>query len=54
MLVADMSGVAENLMRDHVRTGDGRCSVCRPEIFPCYLRLVAEAAQREITRRRSA
>lgn len=54
LLVADMPGVPGNLVRDHVETEDGRCAECPREVFPCYLRLVAEAAQRVIAGRRLA
>lgn len=59
MVIADMPGVAKDLMRTHRRTAEGRCAVCTagPQaghvIHPCTVYAAAVAALAEIARRRS-
>ncbi|MBL8927297.1 MAG: hypothetical protein JNM77_13820 [Pseudonocardia sp.] len=59
MVIADMPGVAQDLLRKHRRTAEGRCPVCTagPQgahvVHPCTVYAAAASALTEITRRRS-
>lgn len=59
LVIADMPGVAKDLMQTHRRTDEGRCAVCMagPQkghvVHPCNVYAAAASALAEIARRRS-